>query len=180
MVAEVSVSPKSPPDLTLYNDKAGEMYLTYNTEAELDFSFPAVGYFQMGKAAYRFQRNYERQWKKGICPATAVVTFPYNGIWRISIPAISEKSVESAFAPRPIVSLKEGLEKLEKNDWVSTGLTDRLAVGVGNVKDDVLLWFDDEPIAFVKGPTIELKTSLFEQEVKDFLHLTGDYARAIV
>src|SRR4051812_19017429 len=79
-INEIEVLQTTPPNLTLWNPKHGELYLKYTTEAELDFTYPDVGYFQHGKKAFRFTRNYERQWKKGICSATARILYPYNAI----------------------------------------------------------------------------------------------------
>lgn len=171
---------KAPPDLTLYNDRCGELFLSYNTEAELDFSFPDIGYFQYGNRAVLFSRNYERQWKKGMCRNTVHLSFPYDDLLFFYPPDLSGGSLEAAFQPRLIVTLDDADKKLSDGKTVSVALTKHFALGVGNKATERWLWFDNEPVAELVGRKLAIKVPAFEQEIRDYLRTVGDNGRAII
>src|SRR5688572_17607554 len=81
MVSAVMYNGDAPFDFTLYNPNKGEIMLTYDTDADIDFSYPETGYFQHGKFAYFFRRRNARQWKKGICDGTVRIEWPYETIY---------------------------------------------------------------------------------------------------
>jgi hypothetical protein len=178
---QVVVSGNKPPDLTLFNKRAGELFLTYSTEAELDFMFPEVGYFQHGKEALLFGKRYERQWKKGINEGTARIDFPYNDVFGGFAPReISCESLESAFLPQPTISLSMGMAELTARKWVSVVLGKQWALGCGKTPNVKWLWFDSEPVAEVEGNQIRCKVEPFNQEIKDYLRMTGEHGYLVV
>ena len=180
MLNMVEPQAKAPPDLTLYNDRCGELFLSYNTEAELDFSFPDIGYFQCGVRAVLFSRNYERQWKKGMCRSTVFMSFPYDDLLFVHPVDVKGDTLEAAFEPRPILTLDEADKRLADGKTVSVSLTKHFALGVGNKASERWLWFDAEPVAELVGRTLAVKVPAFEQEIRDYLRLVGDNGRAVI
>ena len=180
-LTSVEVHPASPPDLTLFSPKYGEIFLKYTTEAELDFTFPEIGYFSHEGKALRFMRNFERQWRKGICGGTSRVVFPYDQLYEVWFPGITHEILESAFKPFERKSISGALLTLDNSTNVeSEPLTKTLALGVGIKDEDRLLWFENEPIGELKGNNILLHVQDFRQEITDYLRDTGDYVRQIV
>lgn len=180
LITLVEPSKVQAPVVSLYNEKYGELFLNYITEADLDFSFPEVGYFQNGKRALRFCRNYERQWKKGLCSATGRFIFPYDAIREVSYPQVSQALVEDAFKLFESKSLDGAKKFLDEKQAVSVAMSKTMALGVGVKEGDYWLWFEDEPIGEFRNGKVILKVPEFAQEIKDFLRDTGDYDRAIV
>ena len=177
-ITHVDIQPYGPPNIVMVNSRAGELFLTYNTEAELDFTFPPIGCFQHGDKALLFKRLHQRQYRKGICTFTAHTEFPYAMLCGTYVPGMDENVLESAFKPQLTKSISDGLKELE--DKVSVVLSNQLSVGHGNKEGDYWLWFNNEPIATVKKNSIEIKLNQFTQEVRDFIRDTRDYARAVV
>jgi hypothetical protein len=184
-ILQVEVNAKKGPDLTLFNERVGDLYLTYNTEAELDFTFPETGYFQGERMALMMSRRYERQWKKGLGDATIRIETPYDCVYPITSPYspntdfnLTEKQVKRMF-PRPYLSITEGI-KLLKDHIISVALSRRFAVGLGADEKTNWLWYDFAPIAEVVNGKIVMKVSQFTQEVKDYLRSSGDYVHSIV
>lgn len=180
-INHVEVSDEGPSEFVLFNKKHGELFLKYDTDTELDFEYPDVGYFQLGKQAHRFSRLFMRQWKKGICDSTAKMSFPYarlaGGRWESYL---NHDTLEGAFNGKTSNDLSSAVKLLDNESYVSVALTKRLAVGLGNKTDEKWLWFEEEPIAVVTADKINVKMISFIQEVKDFLRDTRDYARALV
>ena len=173
------------PDISLFNERVGELYLNYETEAELDFSFPRCSNFLSDKKCFRFVKNYFRQWKKGINPQTASVVFPYNEIHPFMPVGMSGPVLEDAFKPQRLTSIKEALLLMDNEAFFSVPLSPNLSVGPSDNKDDLWLWFDSNIIgALIKTGKglreIKLYDPIFEQEVKDFLSQTFDSGRPII
>ena len=169
-----------PPRITIHNKNNGELFLSYTTEAFLDFTFPSTGYFQHEDVALTFERVFTRQWKKGICSGTCCIRNPYSSIADVGQRyGVNEKTVASAFAPVTNISLSKAIEKLESKEFLSVALNKKMAIGLGDGKE-FLLWYDDEPIAEVMDSRVKMANPLFEQEVRDFLRDTGDHGRAVV
>lgn len=167
------------PDIDLFNGRVGELSLSYATEAELDFSFPEVGMFQFEKKAFRFARKFQRQWRKGVCDATADVRFPYAEIAPRFRPGLTEAVMEAAFKEQKITSISEAIRLLEDQHYVSVVLNRDLSLGLSEKQGKFWLWYDCEPIAEVTD-SIKLHVPQFNQEVRDFIRDTRDYVRPVV
>lgn len=174
----VTINSKSAPDITLYNGRVGELFLTYNTETELDFEFPEVGMFQHEKKALCFRRRYMRQWKKGVCDGTAIIDWGYGWYSPQHQFSLSESTLESAFKPKEITSIANAIQKLSA-DYISVALSKHLSLGLSDKEGKYWLWFNNEPIAEVTD-TIRVRIPQFTQEVRDFLRDTRDYARIVI
>ena len=169
------------PDIILCNDTVGDLRLKYQTDAELDFSFPETRYFQSPKGfALMFTRLFQRQWKKGICHTTAKMAFPYTCLAKESNPNIDEDLLREAFSPVKIRSISDAFVALEKGNVFSVVLNGMFALGLGRLASCHWLWFEHEPIAEVTPSRINLKLPQFKQEIQDFLRDTGDYERPII
>lgn len=177
-----NVTPNSGagPSVSLYSNKHGNVYLDYCTEAELDFSYPHLQNFQHKKRAMRFVRQHERQYKKGICDATAKVVFPYAHIVGNLWPDVNADTLESAFKPLITRTIDQGLDFLGQDNNVSVVLSPHLSLGHGNKPNEYWLWFHTEPVAVVEDRRVVMKVAAFRQEVQDYLRDTGDYARAVI
>ena len=178
-IIEVVPQEDTGPEMRLHNERAGELYLTYTGEAELDFTFPETRNFQCGNRVLVFYRNHERQWKKGICSGTASVFFPYNTIDPAAHPRLSCEVLEDAFATLPKSNLSDALERIDRERILSVALNDKFSVGVGNEDRDRWLWFQSALIAEVTADSVKLKVKDFTQEVKDFLRDTNDRRRVV-
>lgn len=177
LISSVEVSDERPPVLTLFNKKAGELYLNYDTEAELDFTFPETGYFQHENKALRFYKQHARQWKKGVGGSTAYCAFPYNEFSVTEPVGVTEETLTSAFQ-RQIVPISVALRKLQNNEAFSVALNLNMALGLGEEKGSHWLWFDEEVIGTV-GPDIKVEAPNFLQEVQDFVKHTRDNVRIV-
>ena len=184
-VAQVIPQAKEGPHIVLFNKRAGELFLNYNTEAELNFDYPECNNFLHDKKCYRFLRAYLRQWKKGICTQTAHVAFPYNEIYPKHMPQLICETLESAFKPKKTVSIKEAIYLIENEKYFSLPLTEELSLGLADTKDNLWLWFGAAPIGELKkrpnAPLreIHLFVPQFKQEMVDFLTRTNDALRPI-
>lgn len=174
LITSVLSSHREAPSLVLYNSKHGELYLKYDTEAELDFTFPEVGYFSHNGRAMLFSKQYQRQWKKGICSNTALIIFPYPNVK--SDPQLSEDCLASAFNSTRVKSFDEAIIELNKETF-STPVSKSMALGPSDKKDKWWIWFESEPVAELIGNEIQMKVPQFKQEIYDHCRLTGDYAR---
>lgn len=177
-VMGVQPQAKEGPHITLYNGRVGDLLLKYTTEAELDFSFPRCRVFQFEKRAVWFSRKFQRQWKKGICEQTASVIFPYGTIIGGDRLQLTEALVSAVFEEAAPKSISSAIEML-KDDYLSVALNDTLSLGLSEVSNKYWLWFDAAPIGEVTN-SIKIRVPQFEQEVRDFIRDTRDYARPIV
>lgn len=166
-----------PTYLVLSNSNWGEIKINYDTELEVLFDFPRVGYFNFNdKYAAIFNRNFQRQWKRGLCNQTGLICFPY---WpfRNYLPLLCEEAITAAFQPRSICPIYQAANTLEFGSYLSVPLSESLALGL-TVKENnnLLLWFLEQPIGeYIKEKnTIKLHAAQMQQEVKDFLTQTGE------
>ena len=177
-IFQVSPKENSGPTITLFNNRAGELYLNYSTEAELDFTYPETTYFIHENKALLFRRAYQRQWKKGLCNSTAWISFPYDTIFPTVHPQIHEDMVVSLFTERPfLVTIDEAKTKLSK-DFISYPLTNNLALGLSKVRDTHWLWFDHHALAeILENGHILVYMKEYIQEIKDYLKRTKSDGR---
>lgn len=168
-----------PPDIHLFHPEYGEIYLKYDSDCDLDFSFPEVGYFQHKDKALLFTRRFQRQWKKGVCDATASADWPYYNLyplykWNIDCPIL-----ENAYKERKLLSLKDGRKALNDGDSISVVLSPVFSLGLGKDKGTHWLWFEDCPIGEVTDEAIRLHVPVFRQELDDYMRDTKHYDRVI-
>ena len=160
------------PGITLFNQRVGELYLNYSTEAELDFTFPEKTYFFHENKALLFKRLFQRQWKKGLCSSTAMVTCPYDLIQTLFYPKIDEELIISLFEPQlEYLSIDEAIDKL-KVSCLSYPLSTTLALGLSKIPDIYWLWFDENIIAEIDKNKIIVHSKHYIQEIKDYLRKT--------
>lgn len=177
MVSQVHAK-DGPPDITLYSPTHGEIFISFAGDVDLDFTFPEVGYFQHKDHALKFGKNHMRQWKKGICDATAYVECPYYTLYPMKKPLLNVESMESAFKDRPLRSIPDAMADL-KNGIFSVALNKHFVLGHGAKEDVKWLWFEDQPIAEVNGEGIALATPIFRQELDDYMRDSKAYVRVI-
>lgn len=171
----VEINDNEPPSLVLFNRRHGDIFLRYDSEKTLDFTYPQSGYFQHKNKALLFGRLYERQWKKGICTTTAHVTLPYPGAPKSFI--LNETTLTSAFQKNPQRSIREAIKELDGGDVFSVAISPIFAVGLSDKKQIYWLWYEDNPVAVIEDNVIRLKDPQFEQEIKDHLRNMGENAR---
>lgn len=177
MVSQVHQK-NGPPDITLFSQEHGEIFISYGGDVDLDFTFPDVGYFQNGNTALKFGRNHMRQWKKGLCDATAYVECPYYGLYPLKKPLLNAESMTNAFKDRPIRSIPDALADLN-NGVFSVALNKHFVLGHGKDEKIKWLWFEDQLIAEVNGEGISLATPIFRQELDDYMRDSKSYVRVI-
>ena len=186
LVEEVAENPLA---VTLVNKKLGRIILNYQTDAEFNFEYPEVGYFNFRGMACIFYRLHLRQWKRGICQNTCRIINPYSefgivGRWDNNP---STAKLFAAFRPRRTVALSDALLKLDIGDFLSVPLTSKLAVGLSPSEKykTPLLWYLDQVIGRVSvlksgKAKIILGESQFKQEVTDFLNKTFEGDRYVI
>lgn len=176
------VLPGKPPVLVLYNSKFGELQLNYNTNFELSFEFPQLGYFFHDKTACIIVRGYNRQYRRGICEQTARLSSPYYKLGIYNSPELSEQSLISSFKKRDVLALDDAAHKIQENDSLSIPLTNELAVGLHPTKDSFLLWYLNIPVAeyFPEIKVIHLREKVFAQELTDYFNEVRVYNVEIV
>lgn len=180
-IVQVVSYPTESPDLTLRNKRHGDIFLKYTTEAELDFSYPDIGYFQHRHLALRFLRQYERQWKKGICRTTTRVQCPMNEICTVVDTNIDEPTLVNAFIGKTH-RMDDALNLLKQKQAVSVAVSKSIAVSLSNTANEYLVWFENEPVGKILGDERQIKVIVpeFTQEIKDYIRNEGDYGRAVV
>lgn len=184
-IPQVIPQAKEGPHIVLFNQRAGELFLNYNTEAELNFDYPECNNFLHDKKCFRFLRAYVRQWKKGICTQTAHIAFSYNEIYPKLATQLTSEILESAFKSKKIVSIKEAIHLIENEKYFSLPLTEDLSMGLADTKDSLWLWFGASLIGVLKKKPsaplreIHLFVPQFKQEIMDFLTRTNDASRPI-
>lgn len=178
-ITKVRSNNNKGPDISLFNSRAGEIFLNYSTDAELDFSFPECRYFQHKDTALRFIRRYERQWKKGICLSTASISNPYAELWPVLGAGFNEETLASAFNHTEDRTIAEAIKLLEAGHK-SVALSRNLALGSGSSDTSHYLWFESEPIGELAKGVIHLHVPQFRQELQDYIRRTEDYARIII
>lgn len=177
-ITGVGVNSSKGPDLTLFNSKTGELYLNYDTDVELDFSFPEARFFQHENKAMYFHKLHQRQWKKGVCSTTARIKFPYNELYRCVSVNLDENILDSAYQPLLFRSITDGVKTL-KDGGFSVVLNADLSLGLAEKPDRYWLWFHSEIVGFVQDNTLMLYTPEFKQEIEDFIRDTRDNVRVV-
>ena len=77
LVKRVQVFPKEPPELHLFNSEKGSIVLRYDTDSEIYFDYPPIGYsYYNNTASYCFRRT-GRRWIRGVCDSTINYGNPY-------------------------------------------------------------------------------------------------------
>ena len=180
VIVEVGISDRRPPDLTLFSDRHGEIYLNYNGEADLDFTFPQVGNFQHKERCLRFDKKHERQWRKGVCGNTARVSFAYNTLYPAFHLGLNEETLESAYKDFIPCTIADAVKKIQADELFSVALSPTLSLGPGEKENVYWLWFDDEVIGTVIDGQVKIQNSLFQQEVSDFIRDMRDNVRIAV
>lgn len=177
-IIDVHVHYDGAPDIVLHNERAGEIFLNYNTEADLDFTFPEVGCFQFKDRAVRFIRLFKRQWRKGLCSDTAKMIFPYGQLWHGAVVSVNEQVITEAFKPREKRSITDGIRRIGEGDF-SVALGKELSIGHGDQKKTYWLWFAEEPVAEVIGEEVRMKNVNYLQEIADHVRDTRDNVRVV-
>lgn len=167
-----------PAYLILRNNNWGEIKINYDTELEVSFEFPKVGYFALdNKSAGIFTRAFLRQWKRGLCDQTGTFVSPYACFGVNHHPSFNEETVRAAFQPQALCPIYQAANMLALGSHLSVPLSNCFSLGL-TVKENnnLLLWFLEQPIGeyIKKSNTIKLHTAQIEQEVKDFLVQTGE------
>lgn len=72
-IIEVKATPKGNPQLVLWNPKVGNLYINLQTDVEIDFSLPVIGFFNYKGRALASKRVAARQWKRGICSSNFAI-----------------------------------------------------------------------------------------------------------
>jgi len=176
------VVPGSPPTLILKNSKFGEIKLNYDTNFELSFEFPKLGYFLHERRAVIFMRHYLRQFRKGIHTHTANFSCPYAMFSLRCGASLNEDLVKSSFEPRSSLSLKAAFQKIKDENLLSVPITDEMALGIHPFKDTLLLWYLSTPIAeyIPVDDRLFLREKVFTQEVTDYFRNVEDQNVQIV
>ncbi len=166
----------NPPVLLLKNSTFGDIKLNYDTNFELSFEFPKLGYFLHERRAVIFMRQYLRQFRKGIHVHTTNFDCPY-AMFIISCQAyLNEELVKSAFESRSLLSLKKAFQKLKDENLLSVPVTNEMALGIHPFKDTLLLWYLSTPIAeyIPLDDRLILREKVFTQEVTDYFRNIED------
>jgi len=168
----------APPQLRLSNEEWGELRVNYDTELEINFDFPEVGYFFFdNKYAMLLTKQFYRQWKRGLCKSTVLFANPYNEFFSLVDSSVREELVISSFMPRTILPIKVANNCLDTGEAISIPLSNSFALGLHLKPSKLkLLWFLNMPIGEYNLETnqIILHAAQMEQEIKDYLNQTGD------
>lgn len=178
-VDEIELNPIS---IRVSNNKIGTIILDYQTDAEFDFTYPELGYFNYRGMAVLFDKRHQRQWRRGICDNTVAFSLPYSNWWGSGWnwgPSFGK--LTAAFRPRPLLlPISHAIEMLDGGKFLSVPLSRDMALGLPITAKgkNYLLFFRESVIASVvngkKSKTIALSESQFRQEVIDLLNQTGE------
>ena len=173
------VNTGKPPSLKLINEKWGDLTVNYDTDLDVNFEYPEIGYFlYQGQATLVF-KTYQRQWKRGICSSTLFFCFPYMEIvlHNYAFPLIQEALVTAAFLPRKLYQLSQINTMLNKGSTLSHPLSNSLALGLSLKENNKkLLWFLNKPVGEYNETkkTLVLNEPIIKQEIEDYLKQTDD------
>lgn len=164
------------PLLHLRNEEFGEVILKYDdSKSDMIFALPAIGLYNYRQSVVMIRRLYQRQFRRGICSATIQAMPIYNTIYSgfgiAGENLINEKLVTALTQPTTSISLKEGIDALEK--VLATCLSSEFALGLPtrSTGKDFILWYYENPVGMV-DPTarrIYLRENQFQQEFIDFI-----------
>lgn len=169
----VDHAPNEAPRLHFDNDTTGEIMLNYaNSSTDIEFKFPPVGLANMpDKRVAMIRKRHERQWRGGTCPSTVTCFDIYGFIFPINSEFMfSQVNVEAMFQPRQLLSVREGIKKLNEGH-VAVALSSEFALGCSPTDDEnILLFFHENPIGILNEAQqyIRFKESQFKQEFEDF------------
>jgi hypothetical protein len=173
-ITDVESHASSPPGITLYNEKNGEIFLNYTTEADLDFTFPPISNFQYKDKALRLEKAYQRQWRKGICATTLKVQFPYSGLYPAWTYHVNEDTLKHAFMPFTPMKISDAVALLDNEEKFSIALSPTLSLGLSHKAGRHWLWYEDMAIGEVTKGQVLVHNPLYIQEVSDFVRDTND------
>lgn len=163
------------PVLTLVNKRHGTIKLSYNTECEVTFPFPELGYFWYNnQVAVLFQRSNQRQWRRGICNGTAALVIPYHTYDRRLQLSFTEDVLTSAFNPI-FVRFQDAVDLIQGKSALSVPLSSTLAIGASPDPDyhGLILWFYGKPVASLANGVIRMREAQFTQEILDYVRESG-------
>lgn len=157
------------PHLILSNPDSGQIQLNYDTESDIFFDMPPVGYsLYDGKQAILFKKLSNRQWKRGVCIGNSTLFSPYNA-WFSNPVGINTPCLESAYAGK-LVSFQEAVSLIYAKKALSVPFSKTLCLGLSPTLSELpLIWFYDTPIAELhsEGTVVRLHEKHFEQELLD-------------
>lgn len=160
-----------PPFLILRNKNRGELQLNYDTDFELNFEFPAVGLFDFNGRSYCFVRQYQRQFKRGVCNSTALILSPYAIFFRSNI-GMATDVLQAAFNTPSDRNLDQVLPL--SDSVLSVRLNNHFFVGQDVRKQPTyLFWYMNSVIGEVIDNKVILHELQFKQEVWDYRRQTG-------
>lgn len=174
------------------------------SDVEVDTSFPTTGYFNfLGKEmpiALYFERDPNRQWKRGICNTNCLITnFVFTEVHR-ALGMISREfrdenptilfqgdarraganfinigRVEGMW-DKNFVSYSDAIKQIEEGKSPMLALDSDTAISVAESSENLLLWKGAAPVAEIKKETeVMMRSPIFRQEVVDYFNRARRY-----
>lgn len=128
-IIEVKTPTNKAPQIVLWNPKVGALYINLQTDIEIDFSMPVIGFFNHKGRALASKRVAARQWKRGICSSNFQID---GGAFNVLFGAgIKEKmeydTLMSAFFPS-YPTATEAIKKLQLGEAQSVAISPNFAI----------------------------------------------------
>jgi len=164
------------PLLHLRNDEFGEVILKYDdSKSDIEFKLPSIGLYNYRNMPIMVRRLYQRQFRRGICNATVYASPIYNGIYSGFGVAgeghLSEAMVQVLNTPTSPISLKEGINALDRVLGICLSPEFALGLSPRNAGQELVLWYYENPVGTVdpSARRLYLKEEQFKQEFTDFV-----------
>lgn len=158
--------------------EVGDLMITYTQESLqcLDLDPPEPGYFNHnGHALYLFKTP-ARQWRRGFCADNHEIYNPFRKILNTGAykPGFGALTISSIFAPKYADDPETACQKLT-GDCYSIALSKHLMLSKSPLENKPfpMIWFNCDPVGFVRGNRFVIEDDIFQQEIEDELNRIG-------
>lgn len=166
---------RAAPLLHFRNEEFGEVILKYDdSKSDVSFELPTMGLYNYKNSVVAVRRHYMRQFRRGICNATIwtspIYSSVYTGFGAAGEGQLCEELITAIMKPTPTISLKEGINALER--VLAVCLSSEFAIGLSTrlAGQDFILWYYENPVGTVDpvARRLFLREEQFKQEFIDF------------
>lgn len=149
------------------SEKRPEFAIDFPGNQKLNFEFPNIGTFQLGITSAVFQRNPQRQWRRGICDRTAQVS---NHTFGITQTSLSFQTLDAAFKGEQF-TFPQAMEMLNSGKYQSVAIDGNWALAASPYfKDKYIMFYMETSVGSItRGGKIDrLFDPLFQNHFEEF------------
>jgi hypothetical protein len=142
-------------------------------EEHIELGVPKTGYFNHNGFAFLLYKTPARQWARGFCNTNHEIYNPFKKLLNDPYqPSFGISTVTSIFKRTFPKTPDESLKCLETAQ--SVALSRHIMLSKSPLEDKFpLVWFDANPVGFVKRNKFVIEEDVFSQEIQDDLRRMG-------